>query len=309
MIICCGEALIDMLPRAVDGKGETNGFLPVTGGAIFNTAIALGRLGTKTALLGGISNDMFGEQLMAGLTASNVGVGLCFRSNQPTTLAFVELIEGVANYSFFDENSAMRMFSEENTPPIPKETSALQFGGISLTVGPSAAAYEAVLNQAATSVIAIDPNIRTGFIKDGDAYRARLQRMISQSDIIKVSDEDFAWMHPDEGFDEIANGWIKQGASLVILTMGKNGSRAITRSDDFSIAAQSVEVVDTVGAGDAFNAGVLFDLQSNCLLTKKALAKISKHDAERAVDFATSVAAHTVSQAGANPPWLSEVGG
>jgi fructokinase len=116
MILCCGESLIDMLPRALE-TGE-NAFLPVAGGAVFNTAIALGRLGQKTGFFCGISSDMFGQLLAATLDASNVDHSLCPRPNLPTTLAFVTLSDGHAKYTFYDENSALRMLTTEDLPQL-----------------------------------------------------------------------------------------------------------------------------------------------------------------------------------------------
>ena len=273
MILCCGEALMDMLPRTVGTEGTA--FLPVPGGAIFNTALALGRLGNRAGFLCGVSTDLFGEQLLAHLAASGVTSDLCIRSSRPTTLAFVRLVNGDATYTFYDENSAGRLITPEDLPVLPEGTSALHFGAISLIGEPCGTAYEALLTREAPArVISLDPNIRPGFITDEAAYRARLSRIIPQADIIKVSHEDLDWLAPGEPFEALAQGWIASGAKIVILTLGKDGARALTRTLDVTVPARKVEVVDTVGAGDTFNAGFLSALDDAGLLTKEAIARL-----------------------------------
>ena len=189
MILCCGEALIDMIPTPT--KSGTSGFVPHSGGAVFNTAIALGRLGVKAGMLTSLSSDMFGQQLIDGLQESGVDASHVIVSDRPTTLAFVRLQDGHATYSFYDENSAGRVATPDDLPGLSPDVSALYFGGISLACEPGANAYAALLAQeGAGRAVMIDPNIRPKFIEDADQYRNRLNRMIALSDIVKVSDED-----------------------------------------------------------------------------------------------------------------------
>ncbi|MEE9375865.1 MAG: carbohydrate kinase [Rhizobiaceae bacterium] len=305
MILCCGEALIDMLPVEIEQNGGEFGYCPVPGGAIFNTAIALARLGSKTALVGGVSDDLFGRQLIDAMEKSGVDTRFCFRSDLPTPLAFVALSKGKANYTFYDQGSAMRMF-QANQLSVPDENiTALQFGGICLLEDPAALSYEKLLmRMASKSVIALDPNIRPNFVIDEDCYRARLLRMIAASDIIKLSDEDFLWLYPEASFEEMASEWVKLGAALVIQTLGGKGSMAITRRVNIRVATETIEVVDTVGAGDAYNAGLLYQLETMGLLSKKMLKDISETNIRSALEFASKVAAYTVKRAGANPPYL-----
>jgi fructokinase len=308
MILCCGESLIDMLPRALD-TGE-NAFLPVAGGAVFNTAIALGRLGQKTGFFCGISSDMFGELLAATLDLSNVDHSLCPRPDKPTTLAFVTLAGGHAKYTFYDENSALRMLTDADLPPLSAlpGLKAAQFGCISLIGEPCASAYETLCARLAShAVISLDPNIRPGFVKDEAAYRARLGRMIAHADIIKVSDEDLAWLTHGGDFESAAKQWIAGGTSLVVLTRGENGALAMTRTGRLEVAAPKAKVVDTVGAGDTFNAGLLAGLDRAGLLNKTSLRDIGEDDLLPALELAAKVAAITVSRAGANPPFANEI--
>ena len=191
MILACGEALIDMLPRE-SAAGEA-AFAPYAGGAVFNTAIALGRLGVPAGFFSGLSSDLFGDLLRQTLQASRVDYSPAHVSRRPTTLAFVRLTGGHASYTFYDENTAGRMLTPEDLPEVSAE--ALFFGGISLVGEPCGSAYEALqVREAAARVTMIDPNIRPSFIEDEAAYRARVGRMMARADIVKLSDEDLFWL-------------------------------------------------------------------------------------------------------------------
>ena len=299
-----------MLPRSLpDGEDV---FLPVPGGAIFNTAIALGRLGEKPLFFSGLSTDMFGEKLAAALEESGVDHSLCIRSNRPTTLAFVTLKDGHAQYAFHDEGTAGRMFGPDDLPVIPEDVNALHFGAISLISEPCGSAYEALAAREHQSrIISLDPNIRPGFVSDETGYRERLSLMIGLADIIKISDEDLAWLVPDFGsaadFEAIAGKWLAGGASLVMLTRGGDGALAHCHAGSIAVPANQSQVVDTVGAGDTFNAGLLAGLDRAGMLTKQGLREAAPEAIEGALRLATKVAGITVSRAGANPPWAHEL--
>jgi fructokinase len=309
MILCCGEALIDMIPTPTTSGPD--GFVPHPGGAVFNTAIALGRLGAKTGLLTGLSTDMFGAQLTGALADSNVDTTQVIRSDRPTTLAFVQLTNGQARYAFFDENSAGRMLTPTQMPALPDSITALYFGGISLACEPGAEAYAALLaREGGTRAVMIDPNIRPGFIQDEPAYRARLVAMIAGSDIVKLSDEDLDWLIPGQApmtkkVAQLRDG----GASLVIITRGSEGATGfLADGTTVTVPARRAQVVDTVGAGDTFNAGVLAKLSQLGRLCKPGLRGLSADQLDAALCHGARVAAITVSRAGANPPWARELG-
>ena len=307
MILSCGEALIDMLPRT-STQGEAC-FAPYAGGAVFNTAIALGRLGAPSAFFSGISTDMLGEILADTLTASNVDIALCARSARPTTVAFVKLMNGQATYAFYDEATAGRMLATADLPVLPAGIDTLFFGGISLVNDPAATTYEALqARECATRVTMIDPNIRPGFIAGKEAaYRARIERMVARADIVKLSDEDLHWLSGPGDLTALARQVLEKGASLVLITEGAKGARAVTATQDRFVAATPVTVVDTVGAGDTFNAGALAALHRAGVLTKAGLAGLSDTVLDAALDLGTRAAAVTVSRAGANPPWADEM--
>ncbi|MEO1639592.1 MAG: carbohydrate kinase [Pseudomonadota bacterium] len=301
MILCAGEALIDMLPRDLAEGGS--GFAPHAGGSVFNTAIALGRLGAPVQFFSGLSSDLFGDILRKELAASGVDSTPAAISDRPTTLAFVTLTNGHASYAFYDENTAGRMITAEDLPDTTAD--ALFFGGISLVVEPCAAAYAALmLREAPQRLTMIDPNIRPGFITDEVAYRGRLATMLGAADIIKTSDEDLEWITGNTD----ATAFLQEtGAKVVLLTKGGDGVSIVTSGGSVEVPAEKADVVDTVGAGDTFSAGFLAALQKSGHLTKTALPSASLDDLRAAAAFGAKVAAITVGRAGANPPWASEL--
>jgi fructokinase len=306
MIICCGEALIDMLPRTTT-QGE-DAFSPYAGGSVFNTALALGRLGLKTGFFTGMSSDMFGDILRKALSDSGVDHSYCATLDLHTTLAFVRLVNGQASYAFFDENTAGRMITEEHLPTLGDEVEALHFGAISLIPDPCGATYESLMRREHGSrVISLDPNIRPGFITDAAKHRARIDRMIAMSDIVKMSDEDLEWFGmPD--METAARAWLGQGSSLVVFTRGARGAIGFTREHTVEVDGVAVTVADTVGAGDTFNAGILASLKRDNALTKQAMKTLSAEAIGNALRLGAKAAAVTVSRPGANPPWASEIG-
>ncbi|MCL4107716.1 UNVERIFIED_CONTAM: hypothetical protein GTU68_022177 [Idotea baltica] len=306
MILCCGEALIDMLPRQT--QADEAAFAPYPGGAVFNTAIALGRLGIETRFFSGLSSDLFGDRLRAALKASHVSDAPAAISARPTTLAFVTLTDGQAQYAFYDENTAGRMLTPDDLPAVDSDTKALFFGGISLVVDPCGATYQALaLREADDKVIVIDPNIRPSFITDAPSYRARLDKMLAVADIVKLSDEDLQWLEGPGDLPDLAARILKRGPKVLCLTEGAKGVTVYTHHGQYFHAATPVKVADTVGAGDTFNAGFLAGLADAQMLSKATLSNAPAQDFAPALALGTKAAAVTVSRAGANPPWREEL--
>ncbi|MEP9397140.1 carbohydrate kinase [Mesorhizobium sp. KR2-14] len=306
MILCCGEALIDMLPRQ-SATGEP-AFAPYAGGAVFNSAIALGRLGVPVEFFSGLSSDLFGQQIREVLASSNVGSRYASVSARPTTLAFVRLNDGHATYTFYDENTAGRMLSEADLPAIDEDIGAMLFGAISLIPEPSGSAYEALMRREhVRRVTMLDPNIRPGFISDHEKHRARILRMVAMADIVKLSDEDLSWFGHEGDQEDFLQGWLANGPQLIVVTKGAAGATAYTRSHTVHVSSQPVTVVDTVGAGDTFNAGLLASLHEQGALAKTRLEALSAAEIHAALTLGAKAAAVTVSRAGANPPWRHEI--
>jgi fructokinase len=307
MILCCGEALIDMLPR--ESTAGEPAFAPYAGGAVFNSAIALGRLRLPVGFFSGLSSDLFGQQLREVLAASRVGMDYAHISDRPTTLAFVRLVDGHATYTFYDENTAGRMLTESDLPKLADNVQAMLFGAISLIPEPCGSAYEALMRREhGQRVVMLDPNIRPGFIPDKQKHLDRIRRMVAMADIVKLSDEDLGWFGEPGTQEEIIARWLEAGPKLIVMTRGSRGAVGYTKLHTVSVDAERVTVVDTVGAGDTFNAGVLASLHENGMLTKTALADLAEDAVRDALRLGVRAAAVTVSRAGANPPWREELG-
>jgi fructokinase len=306
MILCCGEALIDFLPRK--GSDGADVYQPFNGGSIFNTAIALGRLGTKVSYFGGLSTDFFGDSLIEEFKRSHVDIRPAKIQSLDTTLALVKLVDGQARYIFVDAASAGRMVTKKDLPKLSKSCAALHFGSISLIPEPCGSAFESLMKREhKTRVISLDPNIRPTLISEKRKHMARLNRLIPMADILKISDEDVHWMTGHHDLAKAAKAWLKKGPKIVAITKGGDGVEIYTKAFSFKYEAPKVVVADTVGAGDTFTAGLLATLMSEGHLNKKALASIREDDLRHAVDFAARAAAVTCTRPGANPPWANEM--
>ncbi|MDP5307942.1 carbohydrate kinase family protein [Paracoccus spongiarum] len=301
MILCAGESLIDMVP-------EDGAFRPLAGGAVYNTTVALGRLGEAVAYLWPISRDVFGEVLLRPLAEAGVNTDLCPRSDRLTTLALVTLTGGEARYSFYDEGSAGRMLSPDDIPELPDAVAAIFAGGISLVPDPCGAAIEALVARNHDRLpVMLDPNIRPFFIKDAEAFRARLDRLMPQADIVKLSSDDLEWLYPDLDPASAARKVLETGPRIVLQTGGAAGAHAHWAGGSVAAPAIRTTVADTIGAGDTFNAGVLASLRRQGLLSKAGLAAITADQIREALTLGAQAAAITVSRHGANPPWAHEM--
>ncbi|MBZ9850922.1 carbohydrate kinase [Mesorhizobium sp. CA14] len=306
MILCCGEALIDMLPR-ITTEGEA-AFAPYVGGAVFNSAIALGRLGAPAGFFSGLSSDLFGGQFREALGASKVSSTYAHTSPRPTTLAFVRLTNGQATYTFYDENTAGRMLTIEDLPKLGAEIEAMLFGAISLISEPAGSAYEEFMRREHGSrVMMLDPNIRPNFIPDKAKHLRRIREMMAMADIVKLSDEDLNWFDEAGSHEDAVRNWLDRGPKFIVVTHGSEGAVGYSKDHKVTVLPQKVKVVDTVGAGDTFNAGILASLHEQGLLTKAAIDSLSEDAIRKALELGAKAAAVTVSRAGANPPWRHEI--
>ncbi|MER6432573.1 MULTISPECIES: carbohydrate kinase family protein [unclassified Streptomyces] len=302
MIVVAGEALIDLVPQ---GPGALADLKPALGGGPYNTAVALGRLGSRTAFCSRTSSDAFGEALLDGLRRAGVDVSGVERGPEPTTLAVATLDSaGSAAYSFYVDGTADRLFTAPAA--LPAGTRAVSFGTCSLVLEPGASAYEELMRAAAGQGLftALDPNVRAGLIPDADAYRARFRSWLPSVTLLKLSAEDAAWLGgtPRE--------WLAAGPSAVVVTRGGDGLTVFTRDGgEHSVPGEKVDVVDTIGAGDTVNAALLHGLSAQDALSREALAGLGAQGWARLLRFAARAAAITCSRAGAEPPYAAELGG
>lgn len=300
MILCCGEALIDMLPM-----GE--GFCPSPGGAVYNTALALGRLGVATGFLWPLSGDPFGALLRAPLLAAGVDLSLCPASLRPTPLAVVSFRDGEAHYSFYDEGTAGRDLSPCALPRLPDTVQALFIGGISLIADAPAQAIATLVRQMTGRLVMLDPNIRPALIPDLALHRARIVSLAAQATVVSASQEDLHALWPQTAPEMAAAELLALGPALVLLTKGADGVTAFRPAGRLHRPAPRVSVVDSIGAGDCFNAGFLASLAEQGLLTPPAIAAADDSPLIRAMDYAIRVAGASLTRAGCTPPWAHEV--
>ncbi|MFI9815864.1 carbohydrate kinase family protein [Saccharothrix variisporea] len=304
MIIVGGEALVDLVPDRVGG------YRPIPGGSPANTAVGLGRLGTQTALLARLANDRFGALLRAHLATSNVDLRHTVESTEPTTLAVVDVdAHGTADYSFYIDGCADGGWQPTDLPAaLPPEAQLHVGGSFALAVEPMAATFETLLSREHPHrVISLDPNIRPVLVKDDTAVRARLHRWLGMVDIVKVSADDLRWIAPDRPPAEVVAEWHDLGPALVVVTRGAEGVYASGPTGDVELPALRVDVVDTVGAGDAFMAGLLAAFDRNDLLTRTDLGTLTRTDLADTLAYAQRVAAITCTRPGADSPWFDEL--
>ncbi|RST02302.1 carbohydrate kinase [Streptomyces sp. WAC07149] len=291
MIVVGGEALIDLVP--VDRPAGA--LLPRPGGGPYNTALALGRLGAEVAFCSRVSADGFGESLLAGLRAAGVDLSLVQRGPEPTTLAVPSLgPDGSAVYGFYVEGTADRLFALP--PALPPGVRALALGTCSLVLEPGASAYEALLRRESRRglLTLLDPNVRPALIADPEAYRERFLGWLPYVSVLKLSEEDAAWLGGRVG------DWLAAGPSAVVLTRGAAGLTVWTSDGaEHSAAALPVAVADTIGAGDTVNAALLHRLAG--------IPDAGAADWPDVLAYAARAAALTCTRAGAEPPYAAEL--
>lgn len=298
-----GEALVDFTgtgPLAFQGH---------LGGSPFTTAVACARLGQPTGLLTQLSTDLFGEALLRHLRENGVDTRFVLRSDDPTTLAFVEHVGGTNRYAFFRRAAADAAWAPRPLPELPPETAFLHFGSISLLQEPAAGAIEAmVAANHGRRVVVLDPNVRPSLVTEPAAYRARFARWLRTTDLLKLSDEDVELLAPGESPAQAADGWLAAGPRAVVITYGGSGAilhRAAT--PPLEVSAPPVAVVDTIGAGDTFTAGLTTALLQRDVTRPEQLRALSDEVWHEVLRFAAAAAALDCTRAGANPPRLAEV--
>lgn len=307
MLIACGDALIDFVPtRNTEGREAV---LPAVGGSCLNVAIGMARLGAPTGFVGGVSTDMFGHMIADHATRSNVELGLATRSDRQTTLAFVRIVAGESHYAFYDAETATRNWTyQRGTIPFAN-IEAVHVGSTTLVNDQGAAETRALIVDArASSTISFDPNCRPNLVKNKPAYLARMAEFAGQADLIKMSDVDFAYLFGEEPYQQRANALLGQGTSLVVITRGNNGAIAWHASaGQVEVQAPKVEIADTIGAGDSFQAALLFALHKQGRISRQQLKDIGADELRRALSFAAKCAGMTCTRPGADPPWSHEV--
>ena len=289
----CGEVLIDILPTG-----------PVVGGGPANTAKALARLGHDVNFIDGISSDAYGQSARAELLRDGVNLDLAQLSDKPTCTATVTLdAAGAASYEFLIDGTATFDFEASWLPdPYRYQPQVLHIGTLVTVIEPGASAlYDWAMQVAEFAPIIFDPNIRPSVQPDRDLYEAAVEKWAALSAVIKVSDDDVAWLFPGQSIDEVASRWISDGVFLVVVTRGANGLVGFTADGRVEVPGVKVDVVDTVGAGDTVGAIVVEAMVAHGLIELRG-------DLLRDVLVrAAAAAAITCSRQGAQPPYKHEL--
>jgi fructokinase len=307
MLLSCGDALIDFLAvRSTDGR---EALAPVVGGSCLNIAVGMARLGAPTGFVGGISTDLFGRMIADHASASQVDLRYATRSEHQTTLAFVRSVGGEPQYAFYDEGTATRNWiCRPGSIPF-NHIEAIHVGSTTLANDQGAAEALAMLENArGSATISFDPNCRPKLVSDKVRYVKRMDSFAALANIVRMSDVDFEFLYGGHDYEGRAKSWIAAGAGLVVVTRGDRGAVAWHKqAGAIEVEAPAVEVVDTIGAGDSFQAALLFALRAIGRIEAKSLAHVTYEELRRVLTFASACAAFTCGRAGADPPRQAEV--
>lgn len=310
MILTCGDALFDVF--ATPGSSASSIALDArVGGSPLNVAVALSRLGQPTGFLAKVSTDSFGLKLLAYLKSEDVDTNLIIRTSAPTTLAIVALDDkGVPAYSFYTSGTSDRSLEVAELPArLPDAVRVVHIGSYSTALEPTASSLEAlVTRERGRRFISYDPNIRPSIVPDPDLWHRRVTALTAQAHLVKASAEDVQFLYPGAAVGDILADWLARGAGLAVATLGDNGAMAVTkRGITARVGARTVKVIDTVGAGDTFQAALLTWLAEHGHLSADGLASLSADDLNGLLTFAVRAAAITCSRRGADMPRRSEL--
>ena len=310
-LVCLGEILMDFLPLPTEG--EVAGFTLHPGGGPFNVAVGLARLGQPTAFVGKIGTDYFGRRLRRTVRAEGIDDRWLLDVAAPSTLAFVTVEAGEPDFAFYGEGAAdSRLTRDELPAELFAQATMLHFGGISLLRGTTPdTALAAAERLQGRALIACTPNIRPQLVRDGHAYTAILSRAVATCDLLTLSSADVAWLAPRVDPLEFAVGQLEVGPILVILTKGADGVTSFRRRrgaiERLDMPAFPVTVADTVGAGDAFSAGLLAALASDAVVSRAALEALPAEQLRAALRQGVATAALACTRPGADPPRSAEL--
>lgn len=302
MVIVCGEALMDVFALADTPAGMA--LEARMGGSPFNVAVGLARLGRPVAFFGAISTGVLGERLMRALREEGVVTSTVERVDAPTTLGLVGIdAQGVPSYSFYGEGGADRQLITEALRRVPPTAAAIHVGSFAAIVEPAASTLRALVERVhKRMLVSYDPNVRLNVEPDPARWRKALDWMLSHAHVVKISEEDLALLRPGvsaEGFFERA---LAGGVRLAVVTRGASGAIAATAFARVSVSAVVVPVVDTIGAGDSFQAALLAWLAENDALAIDAISRISDDRLADALRFACTAASLTCARRGADLP-------
>lgn len=307
MFVVCGEALMDVFSTGPTPTGV--GMDARIGGSPFNVAVGLARLEQPVAFFGGVSSGFLGERLVAAMQAERVDTRALHVSAAPTTLGLVGLdAAGVPSYAFYGHGAADREVPREALQRVPGDAKVIHVGSFNTVVEPVAGTLRALVEREhGRCLISYDPNIRLNVEPDVPRWREQLQWMLPRTHLLKVSDEDLALLYPGVAHEALARQWLAAGVALVVVTRGAKGAIGWTAGAQAEAQPVVVTVIDTVGAGDTFQAALLTWLAERDALSGTAIAALGSAQLADALDFAARAAAITCSRRGADLPRRSEL--
>jgi fructokinase len=302
MIVIGGEALVDL----VDDNGSLRA---IAGGGPFNTAIALGRLEVPVGFLGALSRDAYGQMLAEQLIEAGVDTSLVRWSDAPTPHALVHRLgDGRNEYRFELAGTSLVDLVPGQLPPLPDGAWAIHVGTLALAVDPPAAAYQALIDrEAGRRRIILDPNVRPAVFGEVDMYRPRFEQLCQLADVVKLSEDDAAWIYPGLSAEEVLGLILAFGPTVVAVTRGQRGAIAASGNAFADVAGIPVPVVDTVGAGDSFGAALVAALIDEGAFGLRATQGPDEAVLTRAVSYAVAASAITCTRTGATPPSRAEI--
>ena len=302
MFVVIGEALVDLV-----GQRGSRMLVAHPGGSPANVALGLGRLGNPVTLMTHLGQDAFGEMISAHLQSSGVRVQAGGGAGSRTSLAVATLAAGIATYDFRIE------WDIGDLEPLPVETRCLHTGSLATVLEPGRTHVQNLLeheHQRGRVTISYDPNVRPALLGTPEEARPGIEHLVELSDVVKVSDEDLHWLYPDREDEDVAREWLAMGPALVVITRGGQGVFAVTGDLEVRRPATPIDLVDTVGAGDSFTAGLLDGLRRADLIggsRRQSLAAVDESSLISVLDTAGLIAAITCSRPGADPPTRGEL--
>lgn len=307
VITVIGEALIDLLPGQ-----QPRTFTALPGGSPYNVAIGLARLGQRVALMARLSGDAFGGILRDQALAEGIDLSAAPHAAEPTTLAVVSLDANAgAIYHFHRHGTADWQWTAEEIGCAPAQTAALHFGSIASWTPPGDAQILRLarrMHGRGDVLVSYDPNIRPDLLTDRHHAQQRVEHALQCAHLAKASTEDIAWLYPGQKAEEVARRWLGLGPGVVVITASASGATAFTaRGQSIHRPARNIKVVDTIGAGDSFAAGLIGSIMERGLRSPALLAACPESELSAVVDDAILVASLNCQRQGNDPPTVGDL--
>ncbi|MDY8110553.1 carbohydrate kinase [Fulvimarina sp. 2208YS6-2-32] len=311
MYLSCGDSLFDLFGIEESDDVAAIGLSGRVGGSPLNVALGIARLGHPAGFFTKISSDLFGRKLAAFMDQEKIDRRYSIPTDRHTTLAIVSLDEtGTAVYDFYIDGTADRSIETHELPGELSDVVGLHLASYATVTEPTASTLIALAKrESTTKFISYDPNIRLSIEPDVGIWRDKVREIVPMATLVKASEEDLDMLYPGRPIEEVQADWLEQGAEIVVITLGGKGAKAATRSGIRAFEdSQRITVVDTVGAGDTFQAGLIVWLMEKDRLSREGLSRCTSEEIHAMLRFAMKAAAITCSRQGADLPRRSDLG-